>query len=238
MPPSVPNSKNSTLTQSLVLWTVNGLVVVALATSTLIAQRQTVGRQIRMIPGTHLREALRPEDKSLVVIYPGDPPLEVTVPQDVSLTKWLFEVADGVVRARVDRRQGRLTSIGDWVQSTVTATVIEVFKAPRGANLRANSTFTFIEEGGEVRIDGVRIAAILPWARGFEISQTYLMALAIDPDSGRIVVGPTATYELKNARFERLARPLDRPDLVDGIERELSEQVLVEFRDLARTRRR
>ena len=211
------------------------LMLVALTTSTLIAQRDVAVRQIPRPSGTHLRDAVRPEDKAIVVIDTTDPPLTVSLPDDVNLIKSSFDGTDGMVLARVERRRGRLTSAGDWVQSDITARVIEVFKAPRSANLRPNSTLAFVEEGGEVQISGARITAIVPWFRPLETGQTYLVGLGVDPESGRILVWPG--YELKNGRFNDLSRPPDRPDLVDSIERDLSEQVLVELRDLARTSR-
>ena len=121
------------------------LVLVALTTATLMAQRDIVGRQVPRKVGTHLRDMVRPDDKSIVLIDGSDGPLTITPSDDVSRTQWLFELADGVVLARVDRRRGRLTPAGDWVQSDVTATVLEVFKAPKGANARPNSTIAFVE---------------------------------------------------------------------------------------------
>lgn len=210
------------------------LVLAAFTTSTLAAQHDVVGRQIPRPRDRHLKDEVRPGDKSIVVIDTNLPPLTMTLPDDVSLTKLFFEAADGIVLARVNRRQGRVSPAGDWVQSDITATVIEVFKAPTAA-IRANSRLTFVEEGGEAQISGVKITAIVPWVRPLELGQTYLMGLSVDSVSGRIRVSPG--YELKDGRFNKLSRPSDRPDLVDRIERDLSEQVLVEFRDLARNSR-
>jgi hypothetical protein len=79
---------------------------------------------------------VRPDDKSIVLIDMSDGPLTVMPPDDVRLTKWFFDAVHGLVLARVDRRQGRLTRAGDWVQSDVTASVIEVFKGALACGAR------------------------------------------------------------------------------------------------------
>ena len=49
------------------------------------------GSQIPRKVGTHLRDVVRLEDKSIVVIDTADGPLEVRGPDHASRTKWLFE---------------------------------------------------------------------------------------------------------------------------------------------------
>ena len=78
------------------------LVLVALTTSTLIAQRDAA-RQIPRSSRTHLRDAVQPDDKFIVVIETNPPPLTMSLPDDVNLTKWFSTRRNGP-------RQNRATS--------------------------------------------------------------------------------------------------------------------------------
>jgi hypothetical protein len=115
-----------------------------------------------------------------------------------------------------------------------TATLTEVFKAPKETSWTPNKEITFEEEGGELQVNGVRVNAVVPGARSTKTGQTYLMLLVIDPDGGRIVVGPHTMNEFKEGRFTRLSSPANRLHDLDKIEADLSEHVLSEFRELGR----
>ena len=184
--------------------------------------------------GKHLRESIRAGEKSIQLIDTSDGPLLVEPPPDMSLTKWWFGIVDGVVLAEVDKRKSKLTTAGDWVQSNVMATIVEVFKAPKGTNWAPSAKLAFEEEGGEVEVNGVKVNAVVPRTRAVKAGQTYLMLLVVDPDGGRIVVGPDSMYELKEGRFTKLSSPANRLHDLDKIEADLSDQVLSEFRELGR----
>jgi hypothetical protein len=210
------------------------LAAVCLSASFVAAQQEAADRQVKRVAGKHVRESIRPGDKSVQLIDASDDPLLVQPAPDMSLTKWLFGGVDGVVLAKVDRRQGKLTTAGDWVQSDVSATIVEVFKAPKGTNWAPSQRIAFEEEGGEIQVNGVRVNAVVPRARGVKAGQTYLMLLVVDPDGGRIVVGPDTMYELKEGRFTKLSSPANRLHDLDKIEADLSDHVLSEFRELGR----
>jgi hypothetical protein len=101
------------------------------------------------------------------------------------------------VLARVERRRAKLTPAGDWVQTDVTATIIETFKAPEDPRFRPKASFTFTEEGGEFQVGGVKIKAIVPYARQLESGRIYLMLVGVDPENSRLVLGSSGIWELR-----------------------------------------
>ena len=119
------------------------IATVCLSSSFVAAQQEAADRQIKRVAGKHLRESIRAGEKSIQLIDTSDGPLLVEPPPDMSLTKWWFGIVDGVVLAKVDKRQSKLTTAGDWVQSNVMATIVEVFKAPKGTNWAPSAKLAF-----------------------------------------------------------------------------------------------
>jgi hypothetical protein len=143
--------------------------------------------------------------------------------------QWFSKIAHAIVVADVLAVDPKLTESEDWITSRVTASVIEVFKTSVAWNPRAGDEFSFTQEGGELLIGvGTHVIAVLPWGKPVQPGKRYLIFASVDPETKRVIQGPTSTYEMSGSRLIRLAPSGDGPD---DIEKGSEANVLKEVRE-------
>jgi hypothetical protein len=155
--------------------------------------RQT--RSIRASKGKSLIAQIRSGDKIVVVVASGTRPLMVLPPSGENPVDFYAGLADVVLHIRVVDRASRITEVGDWVKTRVSATILEVLKADARLKLNSGEPWTFAEEGGEVIVDAVTVRGTVPWARPSEIGSEYVVFAKVS-DDGSVRVGPSTTYKV------------------------------------------
>lgn len=168
------------------------------------------------MPQTPLAQLVRPGEEDLTVVVSADPPLEVGPPQNVSMSTWVTQLAAGVVVAQIIQVSPHLTSRGDWIRSTVEASIIDVIKTSKQWTPRYGDMFSFDQDGGVALIDGTRVHAVIPWTKPFESGKQYLLFVQVDPANKRTMVSPAWAYELSEARPARLAGHAPGPDDIEA----------------------
>ncbi len=109
--------------------------------------------------GKDLRTRLQPNDSIVEVVRIVGPSL-MAFPEDPA-EELLAHTrrADAVVVLRPTAVVGKLTDRADWVNSTVTADVVEILKDSPKHPLRVGSSIQVTHRGGEVTVEGKRIRA-------------------------------------------------------------------------------
>jgi len=194
------------------------------------AQSQTAQiRKTRASRGHQLADLIRPGEPALIVESGQDRPLEVLPGPEMSTMQWFSKIAHAIVVADVLAVDPKLTESEDWITSRVTASVIEVFKTSAAWNPRAGDEFSFTQDGGELLIGaGTHVTAVIPWAKPVQAGKRYLIFASVDPETKRVIVGPTSTYEIRDSRLIRLAPSGYGPD---DIEKDSEANVRKEIRE-------
>lgn len=199
------------------------LVICAAASVAMLGQSKSDsaradGRRIMQMPQTPLAQLVRPGEEDLTVVISADPPLTISPPQNVPMSAWLTQRAAGIVVAQITQVSPVLTSRGDWIRSTVEASIIDVVKTSNQWTPRHGDTFSFDQDGGVALIDGTRVHAVVPWTKPFEPGKQYLLFVQVDPSNKRIVVAPSSAYDLSAARPVRLAGRAPSHDDIEATE--------------------
>jgi hypothetical protein len=210
------------------------MCVVAMAVlQTVSAPAQKAARSVEQRPGIPIEQLIVPGEAAIELRAAQFPPLTVEGRETGPLASWLLATNDVAMYVRLDSRRPKLSQGRDWVESDLDFTVLEVFKAPKDT-LKAGAKMRFVEDGGELDVKGTAVKARVPWVKGFQSGQSYLMFLGVDPDKGQIYFDPSGFYELVDGRFVRISRPRGAADVPNELEQDLSDHVLAELRELAR----
>lgn len=172
-------------------------------------------REVVRVPGVPIATLIAAGESELIVNQVEDYSHFVGPADGVSLAAWTCGLADAVAIIEVGNRESGLTGRGDWIQSVVTSTVVEILKAPTSPiDLSVGATLAFREEGGQVTIGGTVVTARVPWDTPTVTGKRYLVFL--DALTGTLRASPQWTYEI--GAEDRL-RPLTSRDLRgDGVE--------------------
>lgn len=131
-------------------------------------------RIVRASKGANVLAQIRPSDTAIRVLSGQSEPLFVLPPQGTTLVQWLTDFSQSVWRIRISHKQGRLNEAGDFLETDVTATVLETLKESPNYAVPASGTIEFTWMGGEMISNGVKIDAVVPWLRQPEVGHTYL----------------------------------------------------------------
>jgi hypothetical protein len=180
-------------------------------------------RQTRRTAGQRLTDLVRPGDQPVVVVDTSDRPLYVLPPPETSMLEWKTQLADAIVVVEVKNKQSYLSQAGDWIQSEITAEVLQVLKVPR-EGLAVGRRVSLWEAVGALLVNGTRVSAVVPSDRPMRVGARYLMFSGVRPDTREISLDPFSTYELTgNGQFLRLR---DIGSLDDNIEQTVAADVL------------
>lgn len=134
-------------------------------------------------------------------------------------------------------RLSRLTSVGDWVTSVLTARVNDVVKDTSRDVAKPGTRIQFGEEGGEVTIDATHVTAVVPGVRPMRVGHRYLVAFWTS-DRG-LTASPRRTYEITpSGALRRLVeRPAGAPEHEDDVQDYWESDVIGRMRHIIETRR-
>jgi hypothetical protein len=174
-------------------------------------------------------------ESALIVNASPDPPHVVGPDEGVSLAAWTCGFADAVAVIEVVSRESTLTQRGDWIESVVTSTVVDVLKTPPPPiELSVGATLAFREDGGQVTIGGTTVTARVPWDTPTVTGKRYLVFL--DGHTGSLRVSPQWTYEIDaNDRLQRLTSRDVARDGVDDLAGRPAADVFVQLRTLVQS---
>lgn len=175
-------------------------------------------REVPLSPGTPLRERIQPGEDALIIRSTRSRPLEVLPPSGTSMFEWSTANASAVVVADIIDSSPVLAKAGDWITSTIEASIIEVLKPSNIWSPAAGGTFSFEQDGGEALVEGTRVRAILPWAKPFEVGHRYLLFVTVDPATKAALVTPLASYDIGGQRPLRLASSKSSRDDIEATE--------------------
>jgi hypothetical protein len=154
-----------------------------------------------------LARLIQPGQRLLVVEKDQAPPHVVQpYPATLGFLEWLTQVSPLVLVIRVDNSVPALTSQGDWIKSTVHATIEQSLKST-SAMASPGESVKFTQDGGEMIISGTTVRAVLPYADGFEPHQRYLVfATPLDRPTDYLIE-PSTSFHLAgpNQRLMPLA---------------------------------
>ena len=144
-------------------------------------------------------------ERELVVEKDVSPPLAVLPPAGTPELTWLTSISDAVLQVRVQAIEPKLTDEHDWITSQVSAIVLDVLKAPAAGAFQPGASVRFTQDGGVMVINGRRIQAQLPYARGYAVGRTYLVFGVSGEAPGELIVAPQSTFEVQpNAQLASL----------------------------------
>jgi hypothetical protein len=127
--------------------------------------------------GKDLRKRLEASDSRVDVVRSVSPPL-MSFPEDPAEELSVHvRRADAIVVLRPTAIVGRLTEAADWVDSTVTADIVDILKQPPKHPLRVGSSIQVNHRGGELTVDGRHIRAVDKGEALPEQGQDYLYFL-------------------------------------------------------------
>ena len=173
-----------------------------------------------------LEQLIRPGQRLLVVEKDQSPPLTIQPPSPTTgQLEWFAKRTPLVLVIRVHSVVPKLTPTGDWIQSTVHATVEKALKSTSEV-VSPGQAFRFSQDGGEMIIRGTTVRAVLPYANLFEAGQRYLVftepskgndTYLIEPVLSLLLAGPESRLmplahegSMLTERGVTLATALDR----------------------------
>jgi hypothetical protein len=91
--------------------------------------------------------------------------------------EWMASLGKiGVLVADVDNVVPQLRAPHqDWIVSTVRATITTVIQQPPAESLSVGRSIEFLQDGGELTIDGRRVRAVVPYADPHAAGNRYLL---------------------------------------------------------------
>lgn len=184
-------------------------------------------RSIRRVGGAPLASLLRDSDRVLTVVAQSEFGLEVPPPEGTTLAEWKTLFSDVVAVVDVTERTSKVSDEGDWITSTVTATLVDVLKQPQKTALHAGERVSFPQSGGEIQLDGKIVRAVFSHSQPLLPGHRYLLFVLLN-DDGRWNAGPSEAYEIEEGRLRALRRRTGRPaDAIESNEHEQSVRDLI-----------
>jgi hypothetical protein len=209
-------------------------LVTAIVAAVSIIQSDHAPAQVRKIPRSEARrvvDLIQPNERSLVIVDTSDPPLTVGPPAETSLLQWASEIADAILLIEVVDKQSNVTVDERWIDSLVTALVLDVFKLPSHLSLSSGLSVSFGEWGGAMVINGTEVNAVVPNVRQIDIGRRYLVFVGVN--GSKLLLSPTLTYELTDdGLLSQLGTRRNRPVGIDNIERRSVDEVAARIREI------
>lgn len=207
--------------------------------------------------GKSLQSILIPGEKELQVISTRPPDNEIQPRPENSLIEWKVKSSKVVLVIQVEAKHSELidplawlrridpsidAKLADaarpepdsWIQSIVKASIVTILKNEADAIFVPGDAISFVEDGGEVEINGVEVKAIVPWAEVFEIGEEYLVFATINPDDRKLLISPAGSYEVvDSSRFRYMLK-----NAADSISETPADQLYLEIRRIAERSKR
>jgi hypothetical protein len=131
--------------------------------------------------------------------------------------EWMASISPIVLVIRVDRVAPKLSPKEDWIVADVKATVESVVKHPATEPLTSGDTISFVQDGGELEIEGRRVRAVLPFANAYDEGARYLLFTKREPNGALNVYAPTNYLINADGRLVSLAKKDRWPNSENGV---------------------
>ena len=173
-------------------------------------------RKLQRRKGVPITSLFRPSETRLIVLLNRSPSFLVEPPPGMSQAAWLTQIADVVMRARVESMEATLTPAQDWINTSVRVKVLKVLKSTGGRSFAVGQEISFLEEGGSLDLGGRQIDAIVEWADRFEVGKEYLIFASLN-SANDLMVGAGTTFEIVSGETLRsLLKPMGQVDSISG----------------------
>lgn len=200
--------------------------LIAFAVQSLQAQdpHKASARKVQRQKGIPIASLLEPGETRLVIVlnrsvHLADPP------PGMSEVEWITQLADVVMRVRVESRESKLTPDQDWIKTSVRTKILQVLKPTGRRSFDVGQEASFLEEGGSLDLQGRQIDAIIEWADRFEVGKEYLIFAMLD-SANDLLVGASSSYEIVSGTA---FRSLSKDRRVDSISKSSVNNVLDEI---------
>ena len=185
---------------------------------------------VRAPQGFALMDLTRVGEDALIVESIQSPPLEISPASGDEKLELLTRSATGIVVIDVVSIAGEFTHRPDSITSHVTASLVDIAKAPKEWSRRIGDLVTFDLDGGEAYVAGTKVQVVVSWApRTVEVGKRYLVfGHIVGQPELRLRAGPTGIYEMTGSGgFRRLATVSSPDDIETGDQT----SVLIRIRD-------
>ena len=143
--------------------------------------------------GHPLERLITAGQTDLVVQKDQSPPNVMQPPPGTKPLEWAAKQFPLVLVIRVESVVPKLMSDGDWIQSSVHATVEQTIKSA-SMTISPGQALKFTQDGGETVIRGTRVRAVLPYAELFEARQRYLVFVDPTDEIDTVLVEPLLSF--------------------------------------------
>jgi hypothetical protein len=151
--------------------------------------------RLLMQRGVPLEKRVRPNAGRVTLDADQSPPLEVLPPAGVSAAEWSAQNAHLVAIVSVQDLQPELTADHDWIQTRVSATILELLKDST-KSFGVGSVLEFDVDGGELALNGTTVTAQKSWAR--PIGRGNYLLFASLTESGNLLVSEDGLFQIND----------------------------------------
>jgi hypothetical protein len=151
--------------------------------------------RLLMRRGVPLEKRVRPNAGRVTLDTDQSPPLEVLPPIGVSAAEWSAQNAHLVAIVNVQDLQPELTPDHDWIQTKVSAFIVELLKDST-KSFGTGSVLDFELDGGEVALNGTIVTAQKSWAR--PIGRGRYLLFANVTESGQLLVSEDGLFQIND----------------------------------------
>lgn len=191
-----------------------------------------VDRGPRRLPyeaGVDVASRIRGDDSS-VEIVPGSAPPLYDAPGDRTPIEANTSESDAVAVIRVTAKRGVLTPGRDWINSHISADVVNVIKNTASQSLSVGSRIEFTDPaGGALMVGTVRVSARVEGAGQFEPGETYLVFF--QSFNQTLFVSPEQKFVVRDGSVHGVGREVLG---VDGLPLDTAIAQVISARDMPR----
>jgi hypothetical protein len=148
-------------------------------------------------PGRSIPQQLLDSDVGVMVQKHREPGLLIEPPRGETWLAWRTGFFSMIFTFTVTSADSRLTAAEDWVETSVTGRVVDVFKCAAGCAVRVGDAVGLNLDGGDVTVRGRSVKAFVSWLRPLARGQMYLaFSRSVDKETGRPVISYDTTFEV------------------------------------------
>lgn len=150
-----------------------------------------------------LRTRIDPKATAVTIVQKGPEGFRVEAPDGMDFEEFMTRLHEAAALVTIVRKEGHLTPEADWINSNVTAQVLDVLKPDLRGSIAQNGQMTFVETGGDMQIGITRVSAILEWAEPLQVGATYLVFMHKTRD-GSLAVNTASSLRIEKDHVDGL----------------------------------
>ena len=136
---------------------------------------QVTGPRVISRTNGRLADKLKPEDSDLIIEDRNTTPMmEVKPPDGMSQVEWYLHLGASALVVSVEAAEPRLTPREDWIRTTYTARVTEVYRVGPKDSVEVGQQLSWARSGGQMHIAGKRVTARPSLLRDIVVGGRYL----------------------------------------------------------------